>query len=315
MTSIVRLCSLLALVSVETDFEVRATANPDGTRSSKVTVRGIRSALPDGSTGVRSSTATGDGRYVFFVHGLGRYHLPVTQLDRGWVNTSAISVFDGISGKRINTVLLDDPARGAANPYAVAVNDRWIVVAHAGTHELSIIDRAAFFRKLLAFKGEATSDLNFMRGIRRRVKLKGNGPRKARFRDDGKIEVSMHFSKSRAIVDPETLETVEEPPKTPSDLVTRGEMYFNDATICYQGWQSCASCHLDGRDDGLTWDFPESGGGLGFTENTVDLGRFKTRSAGKKKRDDFIVHNYEAPDDVRAAVNAYIRFVSSGDKK
>ncbi len=309
------LSSLMLLASSEIGFEVKATPNGDGTRSSKVTVAGVRSALPDGSTGVRSSAATSDGKYVFFVHGLGRYHLPVTQLDRGWVSCSAMSVFDGKSGKRINTVLLDDPARGAANPYDVAVNDRWIVIAHAGTHELSVIDCAAFFSKLLAYDRDATVDLNFLRGLRRRVKFRGNGPRKVRFRDDGKVEVRLHFSKSRAIVDPVTLETVEEEPNLPTDLVKKGEMYFHDASICYQGWQSCASCHLDGRDDGLTWDFPESGGGLGNTEKTVDLGRFKTRSAGKENRDDFIVHNYEAPDDVRAAVNAYIRFVSSDGGK
>ena len=36
---------------------------------------------------------------MFVVHGLARYHLPVTQLDHGWVNTAAMSVFEGESGR------------------------------------------------------------------------------------------------------------------------------------------------------------------------------------------------------------------------
>jgi hypothetical protein len=37
-------------------------------------------------------------------------------------------------------------------------------------------------------------------------------------------------------------------------LERQGELLFHDATICMQSWQSCASCHPDGRVDGLNWD-------------------------------------------------------------
>jgi len=37
-------------------------------------------------------------------------------------------------------------------------------------------------------------------------------------------------------------------------LARRGELLFHDATICSQHWQSCSSCHPDGRVDGLNWD-------------------------------------------------------------
>ena len=297
-------------------FDLRARRHPDGSRSAMVTVAGRESALSDGSTAVRGAAATCDGRYVFVVHGLARYHLPVTQLDHGWVNTAAMSVFDGESGRLINTVLLDDPARGAANPWGVAVNGKWIAVSHAGTHEVSVIDRAAFFAKLLAYKGEATSDLGFMGGIRRRIPLKGKGPRAIRFRDDGRIEVRLHYAEATAVIDPET-GRVDEPdlpggisPAVAADPVRMGEMYFNDATLCYQGWQSCASCHVDGRDDGLTWDFPSSGGGLGHTEETVDLSRI-TRLAPQRVPNSFPVsHLFAVPDDVAKAVEAYILSLS-----
>ena len=298
-------------------FDLLARRHADGTRSATVEVSGAKSALPDGSTAVRGAAVTSDGRYVLFTHGLARYHLPVTQLDHGWVNTAALSVFDGRTGRRVNTVLLDDPARGAANPWGVAVNGRWIAVSHAGTHEVSVIDKAAFFAKLLAYDGDATSDLGFMSGIRRRIPLKGKGPRGLRFRDDGRLEVRLHFAEAVAVVDPET-GAVDEPDlpggvsaAVASDPVRMGEMHFNDATLCYQGWQSCASCHVDGRDDGLTWDFPNSGGGLGRTEETVDLARL-SKLAPRRVANSFPVsHLFAVPDDVAKAVESYILGLSA----
>ena len=41
----------------------------------------------------------------------------------------------------------------------------------------------------------------------------------------------------------------------------RGELLFNDATLCYQRWQSCASCHPDARADALNWDLMNDGVG------------------------------------------------------
>ena len=41
----------------------------------------------------------------------------------------------------------------------------------------------------------------------------------------------------------------------------RGELLFHDARLCSQHWQSCASCHPDGRTDGLNWDLLNDGEG------------------------------------------------------
>jgi cytochrome c peroxidase len=47
-------------------------------------------------------------------------------------------------------------------------------------------------------------------------------------------------------------------------------MYFNDAVICFQGWQSCASCHDDdARVDGLNWDLLNDG--IGNPKDTKSL--------------------------------------------
>ncbi|MGH7973736.1 MAG: cytochrome c peroxidase, partial [Limisphaerales bacterium] len=45
-----------------------------------------------------------------------------------------------------------------------------------------------------------------------------------------------------------------------TSLERRGEMLFNDGQLCFQGWQSCASCHdSDGRSDALNWDLLNDG--------------------------------------------------------
>jgi cytochrome c peroxidase len=36
-------------------------------------------------------------------------------------------------------------------------------------------------------------------------------------------------------------------------------MIFHDASICFEHWHSCASCHPDGRMDGLNWDLLNDG--------------------------------------------------------
>jgi cytochrome c peroxidase len=43
------------------------------------------------------------------------------------------------------------------------------------------------------------------------------------------------------------------------DAVRHGEILFHDARVCFQGWQSCATCHPEGRTDGLSWDLMNDG--------------------------------------------------------
>jgi cytochrome c peroxidase len=58
-------------------------------------------------------------------------------------------------------------------------------------------------------------------------------------------------------------------PETVRDTRREGERLFHDATICHQNWQSCSSCHPDGRADGLNWDLLNDG--LGNPKNTKSL--------------------------------------------
>ena len=237
--------------------------------------------LPDGSTGVRGIAAAPDGLHIYVTHTQARYQLPTTQLERGWMNTAALSVFNGVTGAYINTVLLDDIDLGAANPWGVTVtpDNKSIVVTHAGSREVSVIDRAAMHRRLdaaaagrkvteVTFSAEEVhNDLSFLTGIRRRYPFNADGPRGVVATED-RIYAVCHFSdalveipfKERRVVRAKIIPlngTALADLKANPEL--RGEMLFNDGTKCFQNWQSCASCHPDGLVDGLNWDLLNDG--------------------------------------------------------
>ena len=107
------------------------------------------------------------------------------------MNTNALTVIDLQTNERVNTVLLDEIDRGAANPWGVACSDdgTMLCVAHSGTQELSVIDRNDLHRKLAdVAAGKAVTavsdsaedvpnDLAFLVGSRQRIPLEGNGAR------------------------------------------------------------------------------------------------------------------------------------------
>lgn len=236
---------------------------------------GVR--LPNGSSSVRGVCVSPDGRFAYATHGVGRYMLPTTQVNRGWMNTSALSVVDLVSGRLVNTVLLDDIDLGAANPWGVACSPdgKWLCVAHSGTHEVSVIDRVGLHDRLdKVAKGmnlggvsvnaaDVPNDLAFLVGLRTRRQLRGLGPR-GLIVAGGRAWVAEYFSDSVGRVDlgsseADGVRSVALGPRLPMTVTRKGEFLFFDATACFQHWQSCGSCHPDARTDGLNWDLLNDG--------------------------------------------------------
>ena len=58
-------------------------------------------------------------------------------------------------------------------------------------------------------------------------------------------------------------------PRGTIDSVRRGEMLFHDGRVCFQSWLTCASCHAEGRVDGLNWDLQNDG--LGNPKNARSM--------------------------------------------
>jgi YVTN family beta-propeller protein len=250
-------------------------------------------ALPNGSTLLREIRVSPDGRYAFVAHLLARFHLPTTQIERGWINSNAGSIIDLAELKLANTVLLDNIDRGAATPWAVA-GDRGgnqLLVTHAGTHELSVIDFPALLAKLAKVPvtlrpgqpvdytsasrtaAEVPNDLSFLVGVRQRVRLSGRGPRAVAIAG-GRAWVANYFSDTVDVADLASesagLETIPLGPAPQMTTARLGELYFNDATLCFQSWHACSSCHShDARVDGLNWD--NLNDGIGNPKNVKSL--------------------------------------------
>lgn len=233
--------------------------------------------LPNGATSLRDLCISPDGRFAYVTHILARYHLPATQLDRGWMNTNAVSIIDIENRTLLNTFLLDNVDLGAANPWGIECtpDGALLVVAHSGCHEVSVIDRTALHEKLAKSpqSDQAPNDLAFLVGIRERIRLSGLGPRGVAV-VGRRVLAAEYFSDSIASIDLDSrkrprAESVEFGRGAPMDIHRRGEFLFHDASICFQQWQSCATCHPDARTDALNWDLLNDG--MGSPKNTKNM--------------------------------------------
>jgi YVTN family beta-propeller protein len=244
--------------------------------------------LPNGSMSLRDICVSPDGKFAYVTHILARYQLPTTQLERGWMNTNALSVIDAANKKLVNTVLLDDVDLGGANPWGVkcTADGRYVCVAHAGTHQISVVNREKLHEKLAkAAAGEKVSDaissyddvpndLSFLVGFRKRINLTGNGPR-GLVLIGTKAYATEYFTDTLGAVDinPDirpAAKSIALGPRKPLTVARKGEMFFNDAALCFQNWQNCSSCHPgEARPDALNWDLLNDG--LGNPKNTKSM--------------------------------------------
>jgi YVTN family beta-propeller protein len=235
--------------------------------------------LPDGATGLRGICVSPDGRNLYVTHILANYKVPTARIEQGSINANAMSIIDVPALKLLDTVLLDDIDHGAANPWDVVCSPdgKYVCITHSGTHEISVIDRSELHNKLeRAAKNKSVNavspsldvkkDLTFLIGLRRRFQLEGNGPRGMAIVGT-KVYTAEYFSDSVSMIDFGSAENHGNSrsiklgtSKGPSET-RKGEMLFHDARICFQEWQSCASCHPEGRTDGLTWDLLNDGVG------------------------------------------------------
>jgi DNA-binding beta-propeller fold protein YncE len=295
--------------------------------------------LPNGSGSLKDIRVSPDGKFAAVTHIIASFNWAANQVDFGWMNGNALTLLDLAKMEIRYTLLLDEPQRGAANPWGVAWSDDGskLAVAHAGTHEISLIN----FQQLLSIlsttnalakhshipeltfvsRYEGMDELTpFLTGARERIALpKGSfGPRALAIIGQ-RLYVADYFSDSINIIaldaPQSTPETIAIAPHHEMDLVRRGELYFNDATLCKQGWQSCASCHPDGRVDGFNWDLLNDGFGnpknakslllAHQTPPVMSLGVRGTAETAVRSGIKFILFTKQ-PEEVPAAMDEYL---------
>lgn len=229
--------------------------------------------LANGSNALRGICITPDGKYIYVSHNLGRFTVPTSQLQQGWMNTSAFSIIDVAKQTFMGAVLVDEPERGAAGIWSIECNDELLFITHSGTHEVSVIDHQAMRKKFEAYPNKELLDydLRFLYGLRERIQLQGNGPRNMIMKGE-KLFIPTYFADILNVVDINThnVHAVNLNPGRIETRVHKGERYFNDAKNCFQEWQSCNGCHPgDGRMDAMNWDLMNDG--VGNSKNCKSL--------------------------------------------
>jgi DNA-binding beta-propeller fold protein YncE len=260
--------------------------------------------LPGGSSSCRQIVISTDSRWAYAVHTIGRTQRPTTEIEEGWINVNALSIIDLQRKVLAATVLLDRLTEGAANPWGIALSpdgkDLWVSLA--GVHQLARIDRERlhdFVEGRLSRTNPALGGPGvrpgsygastkgsrevlmqvmsfaplYLDGVITRTPLPGNGPRGLSISPEGNtLAVPMYYSGGVVLMDAMSDKVVTVIPlgaPTEMDKARQGEEVFHDASYCLQHWLSCATCHPDGRTDGLHWDLLNDG--IGNPKHTHSL--------------------------------------------
>lgn len=333
----------------------RTDATYDGDVAASVTVIDARThettklELPHGSHSLRSLCVTPDGKHALVTHLLANFEQIPFRVDTGWINVNVVSVIDTQKMKVLSTIGLDEYDMGNGNPWDVTctADGKWVCVSVAGTHELCAIGTADLlsdfaFRTMQPMMAVWPIYLSLGESLWHRINLPGKGPRglatvgssvyaAQHFSDDiAEVDIEIEAPatrKSKAYVtryyrDPtaeaEVSDTIGTIALGPSPQLTperRGELLFHDATICYQKWVSCASCHPDGRGDALNWDLMNDS--VGNPKNTKSMllshGTPPSMAEGVRATAQVAVRSglehilfAERPEDEAAAIDAYL---------
>ncbi len=307
--------------------------------------------LPPGSINLRQVRASPDGRWAYVVHNVARFHVPPTQIERGWINTNALSIVDLEVPELYATVLLDQPHEGAADPFGLALSpDGGVLwVSLGGLPEVVELDLSGLHPLLAGQVPDSLRDLPgadlgaqnlwaaiaedataraglvndlaalYQAGVLRRLRVGGSGLRGVCTAAEGDaVYVARYYSGDVVAVDGRAgreVARISLGAQPESDPVRQGEEVFHSATVCFQHWQSCASCHPSGRGDGLRWDLQNDG--MGNPKKTRSLVKSHETSPvmALGVRDSaeqavlagfrFILFTEPAPEDVQAVL-AYV---------
>ena len=237
--------------------------------------------LPTGCTEVGQIICSPDGKYVYVVSLLARFLVPPTQISRGWINTNALSVIDVEKSELLATVLLDELDRGAANPFGVVLtpDGKTLLISLSGTHQIMRVDTEKLLKVITDTPVEKREELSrdltllYRNGVEVKYASGGQGPKGiALVPNTSDLLVANYYSDALTRMktdEGKVTATIPVGAQGEPDEVRKGEALFHDATICFQSWQSCSSCHPDVRSDGLRWDLLNDG--MGNPKNAKSL--------------------------------------------
>ena len=233
--------------------------------------------MPTGSHSVYGMTMAPDGKYAYITHLIAMFAIPATRVDNGWIHTNNLAIVDIANRKILNDVSLDDPFQGAGNPWGISStpDGKILAIAHSGSNEMSVLnvpklihlaDSADYSQDAISVEALSVTlshDLAALikQDIISKIIIKGKAPR-AMMVVGNKAYTAGYFDNFIEIFDlqmpggdtkTKAAGTIELGPKVPETSDRKGECAYFDASLCFQKWQSCHSCHPHTRTDGLNW--------------------------------------------------------------
>lgn len=267
------------LPRTRTDGEFQGDVSPVVTVIDAQTLQTSGIELSHGANGLRGVCISPDGRHALVSHLLSNFQQVPFRVDMGWIDVNVVSLIDLRKRKLVRTIGMDEQDLGAANPWGVTFtrDGKSACVSLAGAHEMAVIETSVLLddsaRAMSPMMGVWPIYTSLGSSMWRRIKLPGKGPR-GLAAAGGKVYVAQYFSDAVAVVDPQSASetaqaTIALGPAPKLTEQRRGQLLFHDATICYQQWLSCSSCHPDARMDGINWDLTNDG--VGNPKNTKSM--------------------------------------------
>ncbi|MBQ3351922.1 MAG: c-type cytochrome [Thermoguttaceae bacterium] len=244
--------------------------------------------LVDGSNVIRGMTISQDGQWLLAVHNLSSHRTITTQLAGGWTSQNALTIYNVTTGGAAATYLIDDSYLGAPNPWSVefSPDGKLLAITVAGGREIQFFSVEALFKQVNRDTRNMTLlqpiyyDVGSFFNSAKRIRIPELiGPRALAMNDKYTVAAG-YFSDNLAVFDrvdkpatdgdykfPAKQFTSFEPrivplgPAPVLNAVRRGEILFHDGEASSESWHSCATCHPDGRVDGMNWDLLNDGTG------------------------------------------------------
>jgi YVTN family beta-propeller protein len=218
--------------------------------------------IPIDGDNLRQVAITGDGKTGYIANMRNRgFATTRNNIDLGWVLGQRLTRVPLDGSDSYATLSLDTQGKAASDAHGVAVSrdERFVVVACGGTHEVMIFRTDL---KRLPWRPNGSRDLIAVEllkkdGRYRRVEL-GGRPTELAFGPDGTtLYVANYLADAIQVVDAQSAKLVKTiplgGPKTES-LARRGEVLFHEAARSHNQWYSCNTCHSDGHTNGLDFD-------------------------------------------------------------
>jgi YVTN family beta-propeller protein len=208
-----------------------------------------------------------DGSRVYVPVVRVRNLLPIVQVERGWVMSTALASIDVATG-RVALLPLNDPSDAFPDPTSIAVtaDGARAFVASGSTdrvREIRLADAGRVEDEARPDLPERLSWTSRYAGAPFEVGANPSGLAAAR----GLVAVAERLDDAVALfaADGRLVARIPVVPPVPDDAARRGDRVFHDAGYAFQSAFSCGSCHPDAHTDGLTYDFELDGVG----ENVV----------------------------------------------